>query len=130
MHELTNLEVDFSLESFGFSQADRDRKINVKIPYHMGYLGDWNLTPEMRLSNLSGSFTATFPSPTLTDYPWTVGSLYDRLKETYCGTLAIEYSHITNRERINWLKAHLETPVSYCYSPPMKRKVMDNLIGV
>ena len=37
-----------------------------------------------------------------------IGQLADKLRQTYCGTLALEFMHINNHERRNWLRRKFE----------------------
>lgn len=39
----------------------------------------------------------------------TVGAVYERLRRTYCGSMGIEYLHITDPKETHWLAKHLES---------------------
>jgi 2-oxoglutarate dehydrogenase complex dehydrogenase (E1) component-like enzyme len=41
-----------------------------------------------------------------------LGDLVDQLKKTYCGSVGIEYMHLTDREQLNWIRERVErTPM-------------------
>ena len=46
----------------------------------------------------------------------------------YCGSYGVEYIHIPDREKCDWLRERLETPQPYKYSVDEKRRILDRLI--
>jgi 2-oxoglutarate dehydrogenase E1 component len=40
----------------------------------------------------------------------TLGDLVQRVKATYCGTLGVEYMHILDTTKLNWIRNKIETP--------------------
>ena len=49
-------------------------------------------------------------------------------EKLYCGTYAIEYIHIPDREQCDWLRERIEVPTPYKYSIDEKRRILDRLI--
>ena len=50
------------------------------------------------------------------------------LKQTYAGSIGIEYCHIADRKSCDWLRQKIETPVRYTYSKAQKLKILDRLM--
>lgn len=65
-----------SLEEFGMSEADLDRRVGTG-----GFLGQ-------------------------TD--GTLRDLVAKLRETYCGTLGVEFTHVSNKQQRDWLQQQME----------------------
>jgi len=40
----------------------------------------------------------------------TLADLIARVRSTYCGTMGVEYMHIGENERLNWIRKHIEIP--------------------
>mmetsp|Transcript_7918 Transcript_7918/g.23443 ORF Transcript_7918/g.23443 Transcript_7918/m.23443 type:complete len:313 (-) Transcript_7918:17-955(-) len=40
----------------------------------------------------------------------TLRGIVDQLRKTYCGTLAVEYMHISDVNKCNWIRERIETP--------------------
>jgi 2-oxoglutarate dehydrogenase E1 component len=102
---LTSHEIppELDIASYGFTQADLDREIQI---------GD---------HIISGFLSASRPQVTLRD-------LLKRLKETYCGTIGFEYMHIQDREKCNWLRDRIETPAKVEYNKEQKIVILDRLL--
>lgn len=72
----------------------------------------------------------TFVVPsTLSQSPMSLSELYDALRETYCGSIGIEYMHIANTAETAWLQEKMESvrgrPV---FSAEMKKQILGELI--
>lgn len=46
----------------------------------------------------------------------------------YCGSYGIEYIHIPDRKRCDWLRERVEIPQAFKYSTDEKRRILDRLI--
>ena len=46
----------------------------------------------------------------------------------YCGSYGVEYIHIADRDKCEWLRERLEVPQPYKYSVDEKRRILDRLI--
>ena len=46
----------------------------------------------------------------------------------YCGTYGVEFIHIPDREKCDWLRERLEVPCPYEYSIDERRRILDRLI--
>ncbi|KAH6990372.1 thiamine diphosphate-binding protein [Ilyonectria sp. MPI-CAGE-AT-0026] len=49
-------------------------------------------------------------------------------EKVYCGSFAVEFIHIPDREKCDWLRERLEVPQPFKYSIDEKRRVLDRLI--
>jgi len=47
---------------------------------------------------------------TLGNEDMTLGQLIDTVRSTYCGSVGIEYMHILDRKRCNWIRQRVESP--------------------
>eukprot|EP01054_Gregarina_sp_Poly1_P007699 Gregarina_sp_Poly_1__7698@NODE_433_length_8455_cov_489_751192_g353_i0_p2_GENE_NODE_433_length_8455_cov_489_751192_g353_i0NODE_433_length_8455_cov_489_751192_g353_i0_p2_ORF_typecomplete_len1104_score172_79E1_dh/PF00676_20/7e75Transket_pyr/PF02779_24/1_6e48Transket_pyr/PF02779_24/3_8e02OxoGdeHyase_C/PF16870_5/2_1e462oxogl_dehyd_N/PF16078_5/7_9e08SHOCT/PF09851_9/1_1_NODE_433_length_8455_cov_489_751192_g353_i05293840 len=117
-----------SLESFGFSEADLDLPIAVKLPQYTGFLGTWEMSAEDRMEHAAGGFVATLPANESPDKVWTLRDLYRRLNETYCGSIGVEFVHISDHDKCNFLRQHFETPEQFKFSNTMKRRILHRTI--
>lgn len=51
-----------------------------------------------------------------------------KLKETYCHTIGIEYSHIPDRAQCDWIRSRFEVPVKYSFTKEEKHAILDRLV--
>jgi 2-oxoglutarate dehydrogenase E1 component len=93
---------ELTLEHYGINEADLDVPVNIDFPHYKGFLGGCN-------------------------GPMTVRKVYDRLKETYCGSIGAEYMHIADVEKCNWIREQMETPDEVSYSKDKRMKILDRL---
>lgn len=49
-------------------------------------------------------------------------------EKLYCGSVGVEYIHISDREQCDWLRERIEVPEPYKYSVDEKRRILDRLI--
>ena len=66
----------------GFTEAQLDKKMHIDIPEYGGLLAKKK--------------------------DWTLREIDEALKNAYCGKIGIEYTHIPNRDRCNWLRNKFE----------------------
>ena len=60
----------------------------------------------------------------------TLRELYQTLRETYCGSIGIEYMHISNDDEIHWLQQKLEsTKGNAVFSADKKKEILNELIA-
>ena len=57
----------------------------------------------------------------------TLRMVLDQLKKTYCGTLAVEYMHISDPEKCNWLRSRVENPRWLKYDKEKKTHIFERL---
>jgi len=58
----------------------------------------------------------------------TLKEIIDACERLYCGSYGVEYVHIPDRGRCDWLRERLEIPVPYNYDVDEKRRILDRLI--
>lgn len=54
--------------------------------------------------------------------------IIETCERLYCGSYGVEYIHIGDREKCDWLRERLEVPQPYKYSVDEKRRILDRLI--
>ena len=99
---------ELTLEYHGFTQADLDRRLHFRGTSsggNKGYLED--------LSN----------RPTKV----TLRQILNELRKTYCGTLAVEYNHIGDQDRMNWIRERVENPRWTQYDKEKKQHIFERL---
>lgn len=82
--EFTKREIpnELKLETYGFTEADLNRTFKIGTNTIAGVLSH----------------------PT----PIKLGDLYKKLQDIYCGTIGLEYMHIQDREKCNWIREKFE----------------------
>nr|AOE43333.1 oxoglutarate dehydrogenase [Rostrostelium ellipticum] len=93
---------ELNISKYGFSESDMDKPI---------FVGE---------GLISGFLTNNAPQTTLR-------TVVDRLKETYCGNVGIEYMHIQDRAMCDWIREKVETPQQHVASTAEKVKVLERL---
>jgi len=58
----------------------------------------------------------------------TLREIIDACEAIYCGSVGVEYIHISDREQCDWLRQRVEVPAPYRYSVDEKRRILDRLI--
>ena len=99
---------ELSLEFHGFTQADLDRQLNFKgtsTGGNKGYLEE--------LASASQKVTLRI--------------ILEKLRKTYCGTLAVEYMHILDPAKQNWIRERVETPKWLFYDKEKKQHIYERL---
>lgn len=95
-------------EYHGFSQADMDRELIFRGTSSGGNKGFLE-----ELSERPGKITLRM--------------VLDQLKKTYCGTLAVEYMHIMDPEKHNWIRSRVENPRWLQYDKEKKAHIFERL---
>eukprot|EP01101_Sappina_pedata_P006960 TRINITY_DN3580_c0_g1_i1.p1 TRINITY_DN3580_c0_g1~~TRINITY_DN3580_c0_g1_i1.p1 ORF type:complete len:1008 (+),score=463.42 TRINITY_DN3580_c0_g1_i1:73-3096(+) len=95
---------DLTLEHYGFSEKDLDREI---------ILGD-------DIELLSGFLTGNQKTVKL-------GEIYNRLKEVYCQTIGVEYMHIQDKTKCDWIRNKFETPKPFSFDKETRLNILDRL---
>ncbi|CEM08891.1 unnamed protein product [Vitrella brassicaformis CCMP3155] len=83
---------------YGFTEADLDKVYDCRVPAMSGFL-----SPERS--------------------PRTLREIVQRLEETYCGPVGIEYMHISDQQVCNFVRQAVETPTKYQMSPELRKKI-------
>jgi 2-oxoglutarate dehydrogenase E1 component len=99
---------ELELEYHGFSQADLDRKLHFKgraAGGNKGYLEE--------LASAPGKVTLRV--------------ILEQLRKTYCGTLGVEYMHIGDPNKMNWIRERLENPRWLNYDKEKKTHIFERL---
>lgn len=99
---------ELSLEYHGFSEADLDRKLNFKgraSGGNKGYLEELASAPEKV----------------------TLRGILEQLRKTYCSTLGVEYMHIGDQVKMNWLRERIENPKFLKYDKEKKQHIYERL---
>jgi len=99
---------ELGLEFHGFTDADLDRPLNFKGTSTGGNKG--------YLEELASASTKL-----------TLRQIVDVLRKTYCGTLGVEYMHMGDAQRINWIRERVETPRFLFYDKEKKQHIYERL---
>lgn len=105
----------------GFSQAGSDRPVELD-PSHYGFT-ERDLDRRIKLGPgiLARYATADIQSMTLRD-------IIAACEERYCGSYGVEYLHIPDRTKCEWLRDRLEIPRPFNFSREEKRRILNGLI--
>jgi 2-oxoglutarate dehydrogenase E1 component len=78
----------------------------------------WDLDREFLTGSLSGEERAT------------LREILDTLRETYCGTIGVEYMYIADPERKEWLRRRMEVARNYpALDATTKKRVLEKLVA-
>ncbi|EGS23437.1 mitochondrial 2-oxoglutarate dehydrogenase E1 component-like protein [Thermochaetoides thermophila DSM 1495] len=58
----------------------------------------------------------------------TLREIVQACEQIYCGSYGVEFIHIPDREKCDWLRERLEVPQPFKYSIDEKRRILDRLI--
>jgi len=93
---------ELSLETFGLTEADLDKEVDVSSKGIKGFQDPSRGSIQLR-------------------------KLVQRLKETYTSTVGAEYMHIPSTEKCNFIRSRLETPETVSLSKADKLVLLDRL---
>jgi 2-oxoglutarate dehydrogenase E1 component len=92
LRDLTHLP-ELTPATYGFTEQDWDRGLDL----------------DMEVQNVSGIMSHADVN---NDGVTTLRELHEFLSRTYCGTVAMEFSHINSLEKLNWLRERVEVPTT------------------
>ncbi|KAG0325402.1 2-oxoglutarate dehydrogenase E1 component, partial [Dissophora globulifera] len=93
---------ELDLSHYGFSEKDLDRSFSLGPGILPGFLD--------------------------TGSNQTLREIIDHLKSIYCGSIGVEYIHIPDRDRCDWIRQRVEVPRPYKYSTEEKAMILDRMI--
>jgi 2-oxoglutarate dehydrogenase E1 component len=99
---------ELTIEYHGFTEADLDRKLNLlgtSSGGNKGYLEEIANSPE-RI---------------------TLRQILATLRKTYTGTLGVEYMHIGDNDKMNWIRERVEQPRWLKYDKEKKQHIFERL---
>ena len=96
----SDIPAELELETYGYSEADLEREVELNDALMPGYLSSGRTT---------------------------LGELVAKLKNTYCGTIGFEYMHLQKPEQLKWLRERIEQSPMYQYSPETQTLILDRL---
>jgi 2-oxoglutarate dehydrogenase E1 component len=111
LHDLTATEgypPELTAEYHGFSDADLDRRLHFRGTSsggNKGYLEELAARPEKI----------------------TLRMILQELQKTYCQTLAVEYMHIGDPDKQNWMRERIEHPRWLNYDKEKKQHIYERL---
>jgi 2-oxoglutarate dehydrogenase E1 component len=100
---------ELTIEHHGFTQADLDRRLHFKgnsSGGNKGYLEELAQSPDKV----------------------TLRKIVDGLRKTYCGTLGVEYMHIGDVTKMNWIRERVEHPRWTRYDKEKKMHIFERLV--
>ena len=100
---------ELTIEYHGFTQADLDRRMQFK-----GHSAGGN----------KGFLEELAQSPDKV----TLRRILDALRRTYCGTLGVEYMHIGDVDKMNWIRERVENPRWTRYDKEKKMHIFERLV--
>jgi len=95
---------DLDMRTYGFSEADLNRPVDLS-----------GLAADVKGFIDRGRGRVT------------LGQIYTRLRETYCGTIGYEYMHIPSIEKCNWIREKIETRERMVFTKEAKLQILDRL---
>lgn len=138
----------FTFEHFGFKRdEDWDRLVELNLPNHGGFQGVYGTELNRQSMHLQDTrlsdFVATVPNVLYqkkstqhtgenemsSSTHMTIGQVYERLRQIYLGSIGVEFLHMPDRARLNWIRNELETPRPYEYSKKLKRRILQRTIA-
>ena len=97
---------DLDYKTYGFAEADLDRGLSLAP---LGAVGA--VSGLMNNADFNG------------DGETTLRELLTFLEQTYCGTIGVECEHITDLEKLNWIRERVEV-----HPPPMAKETKHQLL--
>ncbi|KAL0589809.1 hypothetical protein ABG067_002034 [Albugo candida] len=98
---------ELSIEMYGFTKSDLNRTITI---------------PKNFASGVSGFLEELTQGKSMT-----LGEIVERLKETYCNTIGVQYMHILSRDRCNWIRTKMEHLVREEETQEKKMHILERL---
>ncbi|SGZ58332.1 CIC11C00000004448 [Sungouiella intermedia] len=101
--DLGKIPKELTLEHYGFTEADMNKKITLGPGILPRFMGDGKTTMTLR-------------------------EIIDACENLYCSSYGVEYIHIPSKEQCDWLRERIEIPTPFKYSVDQKRQILDRLI--
>ncbi|ANB14016.1 alpha-ketoglutarate dehydrogenase KGD1 [Sugiyamaella lignohabitans] len=98
-----NVPKELTLEHYGFTEKDLDKKITLGPGILPRFAADGESQKSLR-------------------------QIIEICEKIYCGSYGVEYIHISDRFKCDWIRERIEIPVPYKYSVDEKRRILDRLI--
>ncbi|KAK0554455.1 2-oxoglutarate dehydrogenase E1 component [Tilletia horrida] len=98
-----NVPEELTIEHYGWSQKDLEKEVKLGP----GLLPNFAKAGITRMK---------------------IGEVIDACKRMYCGSIGVEYVHIPDRDKCDWLRERIETPEPFKYNIEEKRMILDRLI--
>ena len=113
------------------SQNDRDPESGYASTLGVGFHGfdpDKDMDRELNFKGVHTGGNKGFLED-LTNMPGkvTLRKVVDRLRETYCGTIGVEYMHIGSTEQCNWIRERVEHPDFLACDQEKKAHIFERL---
>lgn len=99
---------NLTIEHHGFTEADLDRRLNLK-------------------GNSSGGNKGYLEELAMSPQKVTLRLILNELRKTYCGTLGVEYMHMGDSNKLNWLRERVENPRWVYYDKEKKQHIFERL---
>ena len=95
---------------------ERDMPPSLTLAYH-----------DLSEADLGASF---FAGKSFSDKPMSLKAIQEALKQTYCGSIGIEYMHIAATEEVNWIQDKLESARGrLTFDANQKKDILKELIA-
>lgn len=94
---------ELKLDHYGFTEADLDKELELGP----GILPRFKTEQRQKM---------------------TLREVIEACEKIYCSSIGVEYIHIPDRERCDWIRSRTEVPQPYKYSVDEKRRILDRLI--
>lgn len=94
---------ELKLDHYGFTEADLDKDLELGP----GILPRFKTEQRQKM---------------------TLREVIEACERIYCSSIGVEYIHIPDRERCDWIRSRTEVPQPYKYSVDEKRRILDRLI--
>jgi len=111
--------------SFGYLQASIDPLDLHRGPSHPALALSWHGFSSADLTTVFD--THSFAAPGRSSA--TLGEIHAALLKTYCGTIGIEYTHISSQAEVDWIQQRMESGwAGFTLSVDEKRRILDRLV--
>ncbi|KAL3263523.1 hypothetical protein ABHI18_001724 [Aspergillus niger] len=107
-----------NIDPLGMLNVGRARKKELSMA-HYG-LGPEDLDMVIPVALGPQDFTAT--------KSMTLREIISACEETYCGSMGVEYMHISDQEQVDWIRRMFEGPERYVFSNDERRRILDGLV--
>ncbi|PYI04626.1 alpha-ketoglutarate dehydrogenase complex subunit Kgd1 [Aspergillus sclerotiicarbonarius CBS 121057] len=106
------------IDPLGMSNEGKVRKKELTLEYYG--LGEADLEMSIPVAMGAQEFTA--------EKGLTLREVIDACEKTYCGTMGVEYMHISDQEQVEWIRKRIEGPERHVFTDEEKRRILDGLV--